>query len=441
MTFLKKSLALIGTQVVLFGLSFAASVLTARTLGPTGKGQLAIITTSTSFLVLLTSVGLGASVVYYLNRQNNGRTSVIFCAFLIQSILVMPVMLLATVGASYLSSIFSNNQLDPLMIVVAALIGLPAGTVLGIANNSLIALQHVRDYGLLQILTAGIQIGLLASLAVVDRLTTLSAVAVFALAPLPAIVISYYRLKAAGVILVNFPDLDLIRRMILYGGRAWLGNMLQYFNYRVDVFIVFFLLGAGAVGIYAVAVSLAELIWYIPGAVSTILFPRTAMDWNRATQFTPRVSRNALVVMTILAIFMAITGPILFKVVYGEQFSDSFAPLWVLLPGVVFLGVGKILAGDLACRGKPEYWTYSAGVSLVATVLLDFVLIPVMGIVGAALASTVSYAIAAFLLLMLYVRISKNTAFSVLLISSEDFEVYLAFLRKARVFLLARTLS
>ena len=72
-----------------------------------------------------------------------------------------------------------------------------------------------------------------------------------------------------------------------------MGNVLQFFNYRLDLFLVNYFLGPSGVGIYTVAVSMGEMLWYLPNAVSFVIFPKAANTSKEAmNRFTPRVSRH-----------------------------------------------------------------------------------------------------------------------------------------------------
>jgi len=83
--------------------------------------------------------------------------------------------------------------------------------------------------------------------------------------------------------------------------------------------------------------------------------------------------------------------------------------MMVLLPGVVLLGSAKILTNDIAGRGYPHYNSITAGLSLVVTIILNFILIPMMGVVGAALASTLSYVLTFLLSGGFYLSIAHRT--------------------------------
>jgi O-antigen/teichoic acid export membrane protein len=85
--------------------------------------------------------------------------------------------------------------------------------------------------------------------------------------------------------------------------------------------------------------------------------------------------------------------------VFGERFRPSVAIVWLLLPGTVALSLGRVAASDLSGRGKSGYSSVFSVNALVVTVVLDLLLIPRIGINGAAIASSVAYSTNAVLLL------------------------------------------
>lgn len=176
------------------------------------------------------------------------------------------------------------------------------------------------------------------------------------------------------------------------GVRGQLGNLATFFNYRLDVFVVNYFLDPAQVGLYAIGVVVSESLWQIPHAAAVALFPRTARTIDRgAAGFTCLVSRQVLLLACILGVIMALLSPVIIPAVFGARFSPSVAVIWWILPGTVALAVGKVMSSDLAARGRPEYNSVFALVSLAVTMVLDMVLIPRMGIRGAALASSAAY--------------------------------------------------
>jgi stage V sporulation protein B len=213
---------------------------------------------------------------------------------------------------------------------------------------------------------------------------------------------------ALALVLVRIPpgrpSKSLLAEGVKYGLRGSIGNIFQFLNYRLDFFLVSALRGSSAVGVYSVAVSLAELLWKIPTAAATILFPRVAAGSPGGVAFTARVSRMSLLLTASSAVVLTSVAHPLIQLLFGDKFSGAFIPLVLLMPGVVALSIANILASDLAGRGRPGYSSFAAGITLVVTIGLDVTLIPRYGASGAAVASSAAYAGAGVFLLVVFSR-------------------------------------
>jgi O-antigen/teichoic acid export membrane protein len=152
--------------------------------------------------------------------------------------------------------------------------------------------------------------------------------------------------------------------------------------------------GIQATGVYSVATSLAELLLFVPLAIRLSLFPiisaGTTADANR---LTPAACRHTLLLTSILALILVTAGPLAIHRLYGEVYAGAIIPLLLLLPGIILLSQSMIIFSDLSGRGKPGVAVVSTLLSLMLTIILDFVLIPKYGITGAALASSCAYMI------------------------------------------------
>jgi len=92
--------------------------------------------------------------------------------------------------------------------------------------------------------------------------------------------------------------------------------------------------------------------------------------------------------------------------------------------------------GGLDGLGKPEYSAYASIVALITTVALNYILIPKMGMIGAALATTVTNLLAFTVVAIYYMRLSGARLSDFLLVRGRDFvyayeSVMSAFSRKA----------
>jgi O-antigen/teichoic acid export membrane protein len=202
-----------------------------------------------------------------------------------------------------------------------------------------------------------------------------------------------------------------LRSLISYGGRLYPASITGYFNYRADNYLIqaLILTPGRALGLYSIAVTFAELIFYVPDSVSTMLLPRIAGATPvEANQILGRVGRLTMLITSVAAVALIPAAVIGIHVVL-PAYVDALPAFFVLLPGVVSLSLAKVMTSFLSGRGRPGVVSIGAIVALVVNVSLNVVLIPAIGIVGASLASLVSYTVLAGMMLIAASRLAGQS--------------------------------
>jgi O-antigen/teichoic acid export membrane protein len=208
---------------------------------------------------------------------------------------------------------------------------------------------------------------------------------------------------------VSAPSLELVRRISSYGWRAQLGGVIFLLNLRLDFIILDVLAGPAVLGIYAVASKFAELI-KIPGmALTYVLYPRYAREGPqtaavRARRLIPRA--GVLTAASIVPLGLAVG--FIIPTVYGASFEDAILPAEIILLGLALEGVGGVITGFLYGIGRPGRNSWAMGVGLTVTVVLDFLLIPSFGAVGAAIASAATYTATTLALIWFFWRVCRT---------------------------------
>jgi O-antigen/teichoic acid export membrane protein len=212
---------------------------------------------------------------------------------------------------------------------------------------------------------------------------------------------------------------------MMFGIRGQAGNLASFFSYRLDVFVVNYFLDAWQVGLYTLGVLISEALWQLPAIVSVALFPRTARTVGAgADAFTCMVVRQVFLITLLMALLVAVVSPFAVPLLFGSRYSSSVAVIWWILPGTVALSLGKIIAADLTGRGLNIHLPISASIGFVLTIALDFLLIPLMGIQGAALASSVAYLAAAGYLFVVIQRELRTSWTTLLVPTSIEWRVF-----------------
>jgi O-antigen/teichoic acid export membrane protein len=219
----------------------------------------------------------------------------------------------------------------------------------------------------------------------------------------------------------QFPSETLIP-ILGYGIKSYPVNFLNLINTRLDTFLVNIFNGARQVGLYTTSVSMAEILWFMPNAMGNTVFPKIpTLEKTEADHMIARACRQTILVMLFLLVIAAISGPTLIRLIYGPEFSFAGIPFLWLLPGVMGLGITRVLAAGFNGGGKPLFTTYSSLAAAAMTIILDLLLIPKYGILGAALASSLAYLTSAIVLIILFIQHSGFTITGLLLPTRQDY--------------------
>jgi O-antigen/teichoic acid export membrane protein len=217
------------------------------------------------------------------------------------------------------------------------------------------------------------------------------------------------RAGAAGAPRGGRPDRDLAIRMVRFGLRNQVGGVVGLLNLRLDFIVLGALAGPAPVGIYAVASKYAELLRLPALAVTWVAYPRVARDGTdgfavRARRAVPRLVLLGLAAGSALAL---LAFPLL-PLVYGTEFRMAVWPAAVIALGLVAEPAAGIGSAFLMGSGRPGLNSMLLSVGLVATVALDFLLIPRHGAMGAAWASSAAYLLTDVLVIGAMWRVTRR---------------------------------
>jgi O-antigen/teichoic acid export membrane protein len=187
-------------------------------------------------------------------------------------------------------------------------------------------------------------------------------------------------------------SLAIVRKALSLGLRGQMGNVATFLNYRLDVFVVNYYLTTNEVGLYSLGVLISEVIWQLPNAAAAATLSRTARTIEKGSpEFTCLVCRQVFFLSCLSGFLLGLLSTWLVPLVFGAKFRPSVSVIWWILPGTVAFAVGKIMSADLLGRGWPQYSAYFAVLTLFLTTALDVLLVPRIGIQGAAIASSIAY--------------------------------------------------
>jgi O-antigen/teichoic acid export membrane protein len=177
-------------------------------------------------------------------------------------------------------------------------------------------------------------------------------------------------------------------------------------NYRLDQWILGAVSGSKELGLYSVAVAWSEALFFLPNALASVQRPDLVRaDGKRAGEEVSSAFRVVTLVTIVLAVLLVALAPVLCVTIFGPSFAGSVDDLRLLVLGGFGIAALKMFGSALTAQRRPLLETAAVGVAFVAIVVLDVLLIPSHGGVGAAIASSVSYLAGGAAVVWLFTRV------------------------------------
>ena len=379
----------------------------AQGLGPEGNGRYSLALLVITVLAALFNGGVGLASVPPLRQHKIDPRRILGAQTLwmavVAGILIILGVLVRFTGLWQWLEEALTWDLSLILVAGAAIMAL---LLFETANYDLLAAGRVVLGTRVAAIRALFHLGTMGLLLVLARLDLTLALLTFAMVHSVAAIFMAWQARRVVLAMPPAPRGEAL--LGLMGGllrRGWLGQLsaLTYLLLlRLDQLFIEGSHGVAAVGIYALAAWGGELLWLVPEALNPLLVHSSADIENPTVrdQTAARAVRIVLLVTFLAAIPAALlVSPVLGLLRNGE-FLAAAGPFRVLLPGIVAFAPGAVLAGDFIGRGRPHWNTQASIVTVVVNVGLCLLWIPSQGIMGAAWASTVAYAMGAVVMLV-----------------------------------------
>jgi O-antigen/teichoic acid export membrane protein len=414
----RNSLNVIVGRVLLTASVFGTSLITARWLGPTGRGEYSVAILVAAVVAIVFDL-FSSSALYYSARTDFPRPRIlgntIVLAFLSGVASFLFCLALLPVHASLFGDVPPRYLLIAFAVLPPALVlSNLSGVMRGIGDffgyNAALVAQWAVPLVLIAIVLIGLNGGPGAAIGAVTVGTLIVSLGA----------IARCRRLVGGI--DWRPDLAYAKKAASFGIRAQPGSLLTFLGYRLDVLLVNGYLNAAAAGFYSVALATAERAQTVGDAASTVLYPRIAGEpvTERRARLTPIVARTVLWMTIVLAAVLFSVAHWLVVLLYSHRFEPAVKPTEILLLSMVPSSVQRVFSADIGGRGRPLLNSYVAAASVSLNVVLNVLWIPHYGISGAAWASVASYSLAAVLSCGVYTWLSGNSLASVVVPRRED---------------------
>lgn len=391
-----------GARIILLILSLFIGIIIARTLGPSGKGLLAVIAMVGTVVLSLGNLGIGAFNTYAISNKSVEKKDIIGNSFWAGLIIGIIFFVIISLFAFCFPAIFRNIPRSYLLLY---LLSLPFFFWSNFFYSILTGEQKFRKLNI-SIITAQVVnlIGVILLL-LIFKLDVFYILIWYVFINIISALIPMGFVFLVDGLRLNW-NLKVFKKSLNYGFKICLVGIFSLLILRVDLYMVNFFKGMAEAGFYSLASSFGDIFFILPFSIVTVIFPKINAEGKSKKESIAKYSRISLFLVFLMAIGALLFIKPVIGLLFGQVFLVSVRPIILLLPGLIALSIATFLGQYFMSTGYPLKLTISWFFVAVLNIILNFIYIPQYGMAAAALSSTVSYILA---LCFHYYFFSKET--------------------------------
>lgn len=398
----KNLISSVFTQVPVFILGVISGVYSTRILGEDAKGAFALFQTNAQLFVLIFSLGIRTGIVYFISskKMSEGLVSGMSIFIFIISSLVLIVFLILAHGLN-ITSVFLPEGYDSLFYLMALFLMYLLSFLNSIMASFFQAHSSFKIINAVSLVNSVLNVLLFTVLFFAIESLSLDANTRFnyilystmlALFLNSLLWIVIYKKTIYTAPNFKFETRDHLKKFISYNTSIYIGMFINFFNYRLDLWIVNHYLSDKDLSYYSLAANINQIILYMAVTIGSVMLPNLSSrsEEDRLNTFV-RVSRICFAFFTLICFVAYLVCGFVIPFMYGNTFENTITPFRILLPGILFSCITQLFSILIVSINKNTYNITACAVGLVITLVLDILLIPLFGINGAAIATTLSY--------------------------------------------------
>lgn len=317
-----------------------------------------------------------------------------------------------TLRDSIALGVFYGVFASVLLLVVEFLFGLPSiqqnhllillpavvfGNIVSVFQAYFYGLQHERVTELSRVMHkicyGIIGLGLTSTLGIVGMFIGYSASAILVGIGLTTITISELGLLKK---IYNYQASGRTYKIARYGAIQTVGGVSAMLLYKTDILLISYFQGAAEAGIYQAALTPTEYIWFVPGAIQAAMLQNVSHLWSQESldQIDLDVTKGlkySFLSLSLLAIGLFSLTEEFLIVYFSPEYIGGSTALMILLLGAFGFGLARVIIPVFQATGWLKYTESLTVAVLLINIILNIGFIPVYGIEGAAVATSISY--------------------------------------------------
>ena len=391
-------------SVVTLPLGFIITILLGRYLGAGDLGLYRMTSTIYGIVVLIATIGIPAAMIKYVAEFKEDRpkfNQIVSSGVITSLFLGIGFIALFYFSSSIFAGIFNMPGLSGLIKMLSPVF--PFALVSGVLFGLLNGLREMKKYATATIIGSVLMVIITVSLIYCGFGVAGAVIGIVLSSVGSCLFLIFVSRNYFEITLSEY--VPTTKKMLKFGAQIFGGDATSMINYQADILLIGYFLTATDVGYYAVAVGLSRFFWIIPQAIQRITFPAISEYWakNNYSALQMMIDKSmkySACILLPIGLGVGFFAKDIITMIFTEEFIYSVLPLQVLLIGTVTYSIViKTIGGASSAAGRPDLDLKAASISAMMNIVLNVALIPQFGIIGAAIATTISLIMGAFIAL------------------------------------------
>lgn len=400
----------------IIGVNIATGTITARILGPSGRGEQAAMAIWPQFFAYSLSFGLPSALLFTLKKYPTERSKTFSTAVLLGIILSI---ISGVIGVLTIPLLLKQYSSETIYLAQGLMLAVPMVMFTEILRSAMEASDEFAIANQIRYIPPLSTLVMLVGLALAGKLTPFTAVVSYWLPGIPILV--WMIACARRFFTIRFEQVrQSAKRLLHYGLRAYGIDLITTLAGQIQQVLAVSLLVPASMGLYAIAFSLCQLLYVVQSSFVTVLFPKAAArPIPEVVEMTGRAVRVGGFLAILMAAFMMLFAPIVLNLLYGKEYLAAIPVFRVLAIETVLGGTAVILSQAFMALDRPGIVTVIQSSGLVLGIPLILWLTPIFGLLGLSLALLGSTVIRLISTLICYPVVLKTAPPSLWFVSQD----------------------
>ena len=230
----------------------------------------------------------------------------------------------------------------------------------------------------------------------------------------------------------ELPNSQALSALFSYGSRLYGGNLSNQVNFRFGPLVLLLFATQEELGYYGQALAIALNFMLLPDALYVIFLPRASEGADKMVKTFLQTGRLILIYGILILIGVHFFGKLFFEIVLSKSFLPSVPLFKILVLGFAARAFGKAYEPYLVGTNRPGKVSMAFAAGAATNIILLLVLMPLMGVEGAAWALVGNYSVSSGVIVWVFMSSTGLSFWKSLVPTSDDYLLVKSVIQKIK---------